>query len=92
MIKWPEEDTHSIVPKDKISTPVEEIAAGSMYKVKGFEKCLPQTLAVGTHEEMVERRETRRMGRMSRYQNLEDGPFTKKKSQNWEQISTKEPD
>ena len=52
LIKWPEEDTHSIVPKAKFSTPVEEIATGVMCKVKGFEKFLSQIVAEGTHEEM----------------------------------------
>lgn len=46
------EDTHSIVLKAKISTPVEEIAARAMCKVKGFEKFLSQILAEGTHDKM----------------------------------------
>jgi hypothetical protein len=67
---------------------VEEIAAGAMCKVKGFEKFLSQIVAVGTHEEMNKKlddmvgkerdKENELPPRKRKQQNLEDGPSTKK--------------
>ena len=88
LIKWPEEDTHSIVPKSKVSTPVEELATGAMCKVKGFEKFLSQIVAEGTREEMNKKlddivgeegdKENEPPARKRKRKNLEDGPSTKK--------------
>ena len=52
LILWREEDTHSVVPVTRISSPLEEIVPGAMCRVKGCEKFISEVVAMGTEEEM----------------------------------------
>ena len=50
LILWREEDTHSVVPVMRISSPLEEIVPGAMCRVKGCEKFISEVVAMGTEE------------------------------------------
>ncbi len=49
-----EEDTHSVIPLDRIVSPSkDDLTVGCMCKVKKFEKCLSQIKAVGKFDKQM---------------------------------------
>ena len=82
MIRWPEEDSHSVVPITRILSPPQEIAIGAMCKVKGFEKFISEIMALGTKEEMNKLDAMDSSGEssgVSGKENVIDQPTTKRK-------------